>query len=259
MICHHHRCLFVHIPKNAGQSVEQVFVKLLGLSWETRAPLLLRHNDRPELGPPKLAHLKWWEYVEHKYLTQAQFDEYFKFAVVRNPWARIVSMYKYFGFHHRIGFSDFVVKEFRSRIWSEFQWFVGPQSDFICDNDGRLMVDFVGRVEELQSDFNQVCLRIGLPPTEVPHIHASHKETANASSSKSALSWFQRRRVSTPSFATFQEYYNRDTRDIVAKLYERDIRLFGYEFDGFDDRLVSLGANEGRTETTGSRLPGDKV
>lgn len=164
MISHHHRCVFVHIPKNAGQSIEQVFLELLGLTWQTRAPLLLRHNDRSELGPPKLAHLKWWEYVAHKYMTQKPFDEYFKFVFVRNPWARVVSMYKYFGFHRKCSFKDFLMKDFRSRIWSEFHWFVGPQSGFICNDDGRLMIDFVGRVENLQPDFQQVCQGIGLPP-----------------------------------------------------------------------------------------------
>lgn len=232
MICHHYKCVFVHIPKNAGQSIEHVFLSLLGLTWETRAPLLLRHNDHPELGPPKLAHLKWWQYVDHKYMTQAQFDEYFKFAFVRNPWSRVVSIYRYFGFHHRASFSEFVMNDFRSRIWSEFQWFVGPQSEFICDKDDRLRVDFVGRVETLQSDFHKVCLKIGLPPIQVPHVHASQSEAEGSIGTRSKLSWFGRRKSITPKFAAFQQYYDRESRDAVAQLYERDIRLFAYQFDG---------------------------
>ena len=232
MISHHHKCIFVHIPKNAGQSVEQVFLSLLGLTWETRAPLLLRPNDRPELGPPKLAHLKWWEYVAHKYMTQAQYDEYFKFAFVRNPWSRVVSMYRYFGFHKKSSFNDFVKKDFRSRIWNDLQWFVGPQSDFIFNDEGRLMIDLVGRVESLQDDFQQVCRKIGLPPTEVPHTHASQNEPEIATKSGSGFPWFRRRSVFMPRFATFQEYYDGESREIVAQLYERDIAMFGYEFDG---------------------------
>jgi hypothetical protein len=68
------KSIFVHIPKNAGQSIEHVL-----------APLLLTYNNNPELGPPRLAHLKAREYVSCKYLTREQFDDYFKFAFVRDP------------------------------------------------------------------------------------------------------------------------------------------------------------------------------
>jgi len=58
MICAQYRCLFVHVPKTAGMSIDQVFLELVGLTWKTRAPLLLGGNDDPKLGPPRLEHLK---------------------------------------------------------------------------------------------------------------------------------------------------------------------------------------------------------
>ena len=57
MISHHHKCVFIHIPKNAGQSIENLFLELLNLTWETKAPLLLRPNDCLELGPRYLTTL----------------------------------------------------------------------------------------------------------------------------------------------------------------------------------------------------------
>src|SRR5687768_14243923 len=62
VICREYRCLFVHVPKTAGMSIEHVFLRLVGLTWETRAPLLLGGNDDPRLGPPRLEHLKASEY-----------------------------------------------------------------------------------------------------------------------------------------------------------------------------------------------------
>lgn len=230
MISHHHRCVFIHISKAAGQSIEHVFVNLLGLTWETRAPLLLRLNNRPELGPPRLAHLKWWQYVRHKYMTQAQFDEYFKFSFVRNPWSRVVSIYKYFRFQERKCFSEFVMNDLRTDMWEKWQWFVGPQSEFVCDDHGRVMVDFLGRMETLQGDFDRVCAKIGLPAIPVPRVNVSPSEP-QSDSSKSLRRRWRRRKAAFPSFATYQEYYDRASREAVAQLYQRDIELFGYTFD----------------------------
>ena len=63
MISHRHRCVFVHIPKVAGQSIEHVFLGWNGLNWKGRAPLLLRPNEDPRKGPPRLAHLRAQDYV----------------------------------------------------------------------------------------------------------------------------------------------------------------------------------------------------
>src|SRR5262245_2591511 len=86
MISHAQRCVFVHIPKVAGQSVEHVFVGWNNLTWKKRAPLLLRPNDNPAKGPPRLAHLRAEEYVQFGYLPPEKFASYFKFSFVRNPW-----------------------------------------------------------------------------------------------------------------------------------------------------------------------------
>lgn len=234
MVCHHHKCIFVHIPKNAGQSTEHVFLDLLGLDWETRAPLLLRYNDRPEIGPPRLAHLKADEYVRYRYLSQDMFDAYFKFTFVRNPWSRMVSIYRYLGFARKCDFKTFLMGEFRSRVFKEKHWFVGPQSDFVYARNGEPLVDFIGRFEDLQGGFDHVCTQIGLPPIRLPHVNESkgHPPAPGSSPKQAArrfLSRFTRKTI--PSFARYQDYYDKDTIRVVEDLYERDIALFGYAFE----------------------------
>ena len=235
MICHHYKCIFVHIPKNAGQSIEHVFLDLLDLKWETRAPLLLRYNDRPELGPARLAHLKADEYVRFKYLPQEMFDEYFKFAFVRNPWSRMVSIYKYLGYNRKCDFKTFLVGEFKNRIFKNRYWFVGPQSEFIFSNDQKLLVDYVGYFENLQNDFDFVCKQIGIPLTQLPHINESihkHSQALSSnliSSAKKLLHNYRTRK--TPNYKNYQDYYDKESIDCVAQLYQKDIELFGYDFE----------------------------
>ena len=238
MISHHHRCVFIHIPKNAGQSVEQVFLDQLGLSYETRAPLLMRPNDKPELGPPRLAHLKWHQYVGCKYMTQDQFDSYFKFAIVRNPWDRAVSLYRYYRFQEKCSFKEFVMDELRGWMWRERQWFVGPQADFICDSEGRLRVDFLGRFETLHSDFLRICERIGLPAIDIPHVNVSISriepqkvKTSRTAGPKLKPLWRRRRTVRFPIFPSFREYYDDESRALIEDLYAQDVERFGYRFD----------------------------
>lgn len=239
MICHHYKCIFIHIPKNAGQSIEHVFLKLLNLDWETRAPLLLRYNDRPELGPPRLAHLKAYEYVPYKYLTQEQFDQYFKFSFVRNPWDRMVSLYKYLGWDERVEFRTFLVKKLKSEVWRDNYWFAGPQSDFVCNEGGDVMVDFVGKFENLQTDFNRVCQELRLPPVQLPHINPSKnqkpKPGRNPKKGFDYARWLYNN-WRKPGFNTissgrsYQDYYDDESRECVARLYRKDIELFGYQF-----------------------------
>jgi hypothetical protein len=240
MICHHYKCVFIHIPKNAGQSIEHAFLDLMGLTWETRAPLLLRSNDKPELGPPRLSHLTARQYVECKYISPDLFEAYFKFAFVRNPWDRMVSMYKWHSYNRICTFKDFVFREFENDLWRTKRWFVCPQTDYLCDASGNLIVDFVGRYENLQSDFNHVCEQLGLPPILIPHLNSNRSgERHGVSTIRRELKklasypwWLLRGRAMSRARKSHAEYYDDESREYVAELYRSDIELFGYTFDG---------------------------
>lgn len=179
MICHHYKCIFIHIPKTAGQSVEHVFLNLLGLTWETRAPLLLRFNDNKKLGPPRLAHLKASDYLKYKYISEDLFNSYFKFSFVRNPWSRLVSFYNYRKYFLLYNFKSFVMKHLEKKIWKKDYWFIGPQYEFLYDDNGKILVDFVGKFENLQNDFDKICNSINIAKTKLPHINKSNQNILN--------------------------------------------------------------------------------
>lgn len=227
MICRPYQCLFVHVPKTAGQSIEQFFMDRLGLDWESdREQVLLGDNQDRSRGTQKLAHLSASEYVECGFIERDEFDTMFKFSFVRNPFERIVSEYRYRNYFHHHSFSDFVLNKLPEPGWDDKYRHVMPQYELLHGANGRLLVDYVGRFESLQKDFDEVCRRIGLEDSRLPHRNPSNKKSRNL-----------KRRVRNALFRNgenekrhYTEFYDQRTKDAVTRLYERDIEAFEYTF-----------------------------
>lgn len=222
VISRKHRCVFVHVPKTGGQSVEHVFLRSHGLDWKTRAPLLLRKNPDPSLGPPSLAHLTAAEYVGCGHLSPEEFDAFFVFAFVRNPWSRLVSEWRYRYQSRGIDFRSFVLEAFPEPSWSDASTHVMAQHDFLYDDTGRCLVDFVGRYERLQEDFATVAARVGLESADLPHV--------NRSADRGRRKGRGTKTTAAPALP-YPAYYDDETREAVAARYAVDIATFAYEFD----------------------------
>ena len=237
MICHDYKCLFVHVPKTAGQSIETVFLHLSGLSWRTRGPLLLRPNRDPSKGPPRLAHLTASEYLELGYIPEALFRSYFTFSFVRNPWDRLVSEYKY---RHvgKCSFKTFLFKRFPSPAEDSYSSGIDayrhilPQYKFVYDDTGKRLVDFIGYFENLQHDFDHVTRRLGLPHTKLPVINTSpHRHGATQRKIKDQNTQQQYELAQSNTKATrYGDYYDSESRAFVECMYKKDIEIFNYEF-----------------------------
>jgi len=147
-----------------------------------------------------------------------RWQDYFKFTIVRNPWDRLVSCWK-----NKIVTQKPSKRQFRSSLRWELNYQKATFNEFIskiteknnitrdihwtlCHNLFPVNdIDFIGRFENLQEDFNTVCDKIGIPQQELPHANKTkHKH--------------------------YTEYYNDETKQIVAEKYAKDIELFGYEF-----------------------------
>ena len=144
-------------------------------------------------------------------LPRAEWDAYFKFAFVRNPWDMLVSGYQYqttvLTPEQRALNPDVAELLARARDFSDvvryYPMIRSDMSSFITDEDGEVIVDFVGRFERLEEDFTAICSRIGI---DAPLSHENRSERA----------------------ASYREYYTPETRDIVARHFARDIERFGY-------------------------------
>lgn len=231
MLSHEYKCIFVHVPKVAGQSIEHVLLDLHGLTWDERAPLLLRQNSDASLGPPRLAHLKASEYVSCGYITQKLFDSYFKFAFVRNPWSRLVSIYKYMGYSEDMPFKKFVFDEILEKGCGANRWFIEPQHEYVFNDKGEQLVDFIGRFEDLQGGFDFVCNQLKIAPTTLPHVNHTFSDKSLMLSLKGFVKSISpiHKKYDLPGH--YSEYYDSETRDLMNRLYAKDIDAFGYVFN----------------------------
>ena len=133
------------------------------------------------------------------------YDESFVFATVRNPYSRAISMFKHWSWNCVTTFKDFcnAIKKGGYPTYHAM-WHSSTLTEHIVDNDD-LKVDFVIKLENLQQDFNIVCDKIGIPQQKLLHKNKSkHKH--------------------------YTEYYDNETKQIVAEKYAKDIEYFGYKF-----------------------------
>ena len=194
------KLVFVHIQKTGGVTVNN----LLREHIPDMHSILARH----EFASRGVDELDTW-------------DEYFKFAFVRNPWDRLVSWYVMVTTVQRPGnelgryvhdksstFEEFIHNctdeiEIRKGVCYSFTY---NQLDYVTDEEGNLLVDFIGRLESFDEDVREVFRRIGVDLDKISRDNRS-----------------DHRHYST--------YYTPETEMIIRDRFKRDIEYFGYEFE----------------------------
>lgn len=142
-----------------------------------------------------------------KLLPVEVYNDFFKFGFVRNPWDWQVSLYHYMSQvkgHHQ----GEIAKMFTS-FEAYLDWRITSdkhsQKDFFYDKNNNKKVNFIGKIENMENDFNTICSMIGIDAT------LGHK---NSSKRKN----------------DYRKYYNSQTKNLLADHFEDDIKLFNYEF-----------------------------
>lgn len=181
-------CVFIHINKTGGSSIERA----LNLPFQ--------HTTAAEMVT-QMGRDRW----EKKYT----------FAFVRNPWDKVYSHYRFrvktnqtsLG-DNQISFPEWVRLAYGERDPRYYRrpLMFQPQLDWITDQEGRVLVQFIGRFERLQDDFHEVCRALGREAT-LPHLKRSGEA------------------------ADYRIAFDELSAGIVAERFARDIDHFGYTFD----------------------------
>jgi len=207
IISHQHRFVFVAVPKTGTHSVRQALrehlspedLEQVGLFVNKRFPM-------EELAAIRHGHLSLRQVRPH--LGDAAFASYFKFAFVRNPFDRFVS-YCAFMTRNTDAFARAprqVMHEMLFKVRPLDHILFQPQHALLVDDDGELLADDVGRVEQMQESYDRLCARIGIPSRALDKVN------------------------STSPRGDYRRYYDDKLIEGVADLYRRDLELFDYGF-----------------------------
>lgn len=205
-----HRFIFIHNGKSAGTSIQEALrsfahepeggrvhqlLDRIGLQRDYRKMCFPEHTTADRLQCKLPTHV---------------FDNSFKFAFVRNPWDWLVSLYHYLKAtpshqHHRricevSGFEEYVEFEITRNKRS--------QLGFLVDSRGKFLLDYIGRFENLEEDFAEICNHLQVS-AELPHSNRSQH-------------------------GDYQSYYTDVTRKQVAEHWAEEIRRLSYNFENRD-------------------------
>lgn len=218
VLLEHYDAVYVEIPKVACTSLKVALAPLVGVDLEVSGgnPHVVDFPSPPEASGSDGDRL---------------YPGIYAFSFVRNPWDRLLSCYRDKIGGEVDGFTNFTVRPgvadclagfdafFANMSFEKFVKAVASisdcaadehfrsQSTFLMTEPGRVGVDFVGRYENLQSDFRYVSQKIGLPAgVGLPRLQAA-RNTAN-----------------------YVDYYTLETRIIVSDRFREDIETFAYHF-----------------------------
>ncbi len=218
LIAENPNLIFVHIQRTGGSSIRRVL--------EQHIP-----SVQSRYGSHDFA-------LTAKHILGEQWDDYFKFAFVRNPWERILSWYQMIvqtrqGQIAQWYRDDVLDNATQNKLWAyvfdnstNFETFLHNctqpiedidgvksfafnQLDYVTDETGRVIVDFIDRYENYPQDVYHVCDHLGLQVGKLPHLWPSNADH-------------------------YSTYYTEATRQLVAERFARDIAFFGYTFEAVE-------------------------
>jgi hypothetical protein len=207
--------IFIHIPKTAGTSLISV-LEQNGAMYLWEKPDIRRYCQNR--GLTCFSHFSIPGLIEAGFITPQYFQKAWKFAFVRNPYDRALSLYLY-----SIGpvartmppsttFSIFC-SYLEEKTFEPIGLYVfnglsqlNPQTVWLTGSDGTFLCDFVGKVENLENDFEHVRKTLSLkgPGNQLP-------------------------RENTTLRRPIESYYSDREMKIVARVYAEDFERFGYD------------------------------
>jgi hypothetical protein len=212
MILHDLRLIFIHIPKNAGSSIETLF-GVKPFDWK-----IPNYDVLTGWCPKRCIHLQHAtpkQLLETGLISEDIWDSYYKFAIVRNSWERSLSDYIWMLKSTGVSGS---FKEYLNRE-GKFKYYlldttepvnrvdhIIPQVDF-THMKNKPVLDEIISFDNLSEGFQNVCEHIGIDSAVLPHI-----------------------KKGVISQKHYSYFYNDELKNLVSEIYHEDIQAFNFEY-----------------------------
>jgi hypothetical protein len=141
------------------------------------------------------------------HLSEEIWNSYYKFTFVRNPWDRFVSavVFKNKQLQNHPELVQPFIEKFIHKPNFTQNIFYKPQYDYLVNQKGKQCMDFIGKTENMESDYHKICNHLGIPIEKIEVRNStSRKQYQNVLSEKSKLK--------------------------IEEIYKNDINEFGYSF-----------------------------
>jgi hypothetical protein len=222
ILSHEKKFIFFHVPKTGGSS----------LAWNLRHVVDTQHQVPP-------ADLKdgWQDAVHFDGKQHSSFrdnaalcerhSDYFKFTFVRNPWDVVLSWYlalsrkqpepvsperfREFVVNHlqpfALTFAKHPIRFLKCRPFGMNRLIRKNQTFYITDFQGKVAVDYLARYENYDQEFEYLLKTLRITNYEQKKVNVANVD-----------------KISYPDF------YDATSKDLVARIYRKDIESFGYDF-----------------------------
>lgn len=209
-ISHKYKFIFFSFPKTGSESVRSILDEYSDIKAVVKSDITKENPFYSHITPretKKIFKEKGWNY-----------DEYYKFTCVRNPYKRLMSLYKmkYKVFNMK-AFSNWLVT-LNPKSKERGDWYkngIITFKNFISDTNGDILVDEVIRLEEIDIELPQVMNKLGIKITKIPHIN---KGSNDSKPHKSLLIKKQRKKI----------YLDNKSKDFIVDQYKWEIEEYGY-------------------------------
>ena len=227
VINHQYKFIFIHVTKTGGATIKNYLRKNIGderdINNKNFVSIPYVQSTFFEGKDKKLVNGFYFslghmciDFIRENF--PQEFNNYYKFGFIRNPYERFLSSFFFLGRNSLTGLNEEQILDrfnnhFIPRVSKNFhinpnRW-VMPQHKFLCDINNNVIVDFLARTDHLVEDFTKIANKLSFANFDVKKIITSNVSPNKEKVKKNLL-------------------LTEENKEKIYNLYKKDFEIFHY-------------------------------